>query len=598
MLIRILVILICLCATSSFAKIEVIRPDAISDADTFDSTGSGNTKTIMLTDQTDGNYIFSPSVNTDRYTLGDLVATDIDVVDSVVFHWRGQDNGNGANKIQVSARINTDVSGGVNTNLTTSWVDYSDSFTAPPGSRGTWDAFEVDSLVFQIACSQIGNGREARVTECSVVVWYSSSDRTLMFPEKDDACLTSSNFDHDLLRKSAMQNDTAFMFNDDGFTVNDFWKTGNAVTTYHKINNDDWETGGFGVFLDVVHVKADCSLRVRIQRHNSSCVLQESTPYFPASGAKLLIDTTGHYEFQIPQHDWSSGACGDELTVEFEWINALFEADDSVWIRYGSAFTYFEHEIEINKGGCPAGEGAGDCALGDDTDILTLTPNDSGPLNQFVNVGGAGNKILAIADAVDANYMMEDGASQQQNVRVTGITEPADFVSYDSVTIVFRAQRNPAGTGGTRVRLRTRLEDSTNTALFCENTYSNIRFNSWLDFLGDRELTISGAPSGNNTCEGTLDEAAIERMAIRFIMAQLTSGFECRVTSVDMIVCYTFSAAGGAEQNFRRIRMIKMGSVDDKTIWDTYFEQELAVNDEYETSVTFGFPSQGWVWGG
>ena len=80
-----IVIFICFCATSSFAAFEIIKPDGISDADNWDSTGSGATKTIRITDQTDGNYIFIlGTIAQDRYTLGDLTATDVDEVDSVV----------------------------------------------------------------------------------------------------------------------------------------------------------------------------------------------------------------------------------------------------------------------------------------------------------------------------------------------------------------------------------------------------------------------------------------------------------------------------------------------------------------------------------
>ena len=122
MLIRFLFIFICLCATSSFATFEVIRPDAIGDLDQWDSTGSGNTKTIMLTDQTDANYIFAPnpSGDVDRYTLGDMVATDVDVVDSIVVYYTGQDNGSGNTKIQLAIRIGTDETTVNTVNLSTS----------------------------------------------------------------------------------------------------------------------------------------------------------------------------------------------------------------------------------------------------------------------------------------------------------------------------------------------------------------------------------------------------------------------------------------------------------------------------------------------
>ncbi len=578
---------ICLCATSAFATFEIIDPVSIGASDTFDST-SGGTKPTILTDQDEATYIFrSNSTGTDIYNIGDLTATDIETIDSVIIHYKAQDNGAGNNRVRIDARIKDDITQGSAISLTTSWVDYSESFTTPPGSRGTWDDFEVDSLLVQIVCTAINSAREVRVAECSVVVWYSSNGRTLMYPQKDDACLAGTNYDHDLLRKSAMLNDTAFTFVANGSAANDYWKSGDASTAYHKMNNDDWETGGFGIFLDVIHVKADCSLGVRIQRYNSSCVLQESTPFYPASGAEILVDTTGHYEIQIPQYDWSSGACGDELVVNFQWSNALFEADDSVWVLYGSADTYFEHEITINSSGCPSEEGSGDCAGQPTTDTVGALPDQEGALQEFINVGGA-DKITSISDDVDANYMMEDAQNQQQEVQFAAISEPGDFSQYDSISVIFRAKKDALGGG--RTRIRTQLQDSTDITKECNDVYSNINQTAFVDF---EPLTVSGLPSGTDACEGSITTAGINTLEAKFTVLNLPSGKEVWVTSVDLIICYTMA---GDEQNFRKIRMIKMGKLDDKTIWDTYFDQALVIKDEYETSVTFGMPSKKWMW--
>ncbi len=587
-------ILICLVAVSVSAKIEVIEPSAIGTVDQWDSTGSGATKTIRITDGSESNYIFSPTANdSDRYVMGDLVATDIDVVDSLVLWVKAQDNGNGNNRITIAILINTDATTSSALALTTSWVDYSLSLTTPPGSRGTWDDFEVDSAIFVVVATAMGSSREARVAICSSQVFYSSNERTLMHPEKDDACLSGANFDHDLRRKADMQNDTAFVSQINGQADgSDYWKTGDAITAYHKMNNDDWETGGFGIFLDVVHVKSDCSLLVRVQRYNSSCALQESTPFFPASGAKLLIDTTGLYEFQIPQHDWTAGACGDELAIQFQWSNAIGQADDSVWVLYNGGETYFEHEIVINAG-CPAEEGAGDCAGQSTTDTTLTLPDLEGTIAQFVNVGAAANLIAAIKDAFpadSANYMMEDVLAQQQEVTFAGISDPADLSVYDSITVQVRARRSALGGG--QVRFRTQLQDSTDVTNECNDVYTSLKSITFLPF---EPLTVSGLPSGTDACEGAITTAGINTLEAKFSVQSLASGKEVHITNVDLIVCYTI--AGGDQLN-RRIRMIKMGKIDDKTVWDIYHDQKLRQEDTYEISATYGLLDKEWLWGG
>lgn len=591
-----IVVFLCFCATSAFGLVEVIEPSAIGIIDQYDSAGSGATKTIRLTDGSESNYIFSPTADdSDLYVLGDLVATDIDVVDSLVLHVKAQDNGNGNNRIVIGIRIKTDTDESSTIALTTSWVDYSLSLTTPPGSRGTWDDFEVDSSIFLVRTAAIGASREVRVAICSVQVFYSSNERTLMTPEKDDACLTSLGrlFDHDLRRKSAMQNDTAFVVVDASTVTSTHWKTGDAVTAYHKMNNDDWETGGFAVHIEVVHVLSDCSLTVRIQRYNSSCALQESTPFFPASGAQILVDTTGHYEVQVPQFDWAAGACGDELSVQFRWDNPVGEAQDSVWILYGGADTYFEHEIIINGTGCGAEAGAGDCAGQPSTDTTLTLPDQEGGIAQFVNVGAAANLIAAISDAFptdSANYMMEDVLSQQQEVQFAGISDPADLGAYDSITVQVRARRSALGGG--QVRFRTQLQDSTDVSNECNDIYVSLKSITFVTF---EPLTVTGLPSGGDACEGAITTAGINTLEAKFSVQALASGKEVHITNVDLIICYTIE--GGA--NFRRIRMIKqMGRLDDRTIWDTYHDQTLRVEETYEISVTYGMLGQEWLWGG
>jgi hypothetical protein len=153
-----------------------LAPDALLTPKDWDSTGSG-TKLQMITDATDGNYIFSTNTDdSDYYSLADFNYSTYefgDVIDSLKLWIKAQDNGTGTTRIIRKVVIGSDTTSGATLNTTTSWVDYSMLLTTPPGSRGTWDAWEVDSVRLGFI-SNIG-ASDVRITNCSTVVYITKA---------------------------------------------------------------------------------------------------------------------------------------------------------------------------------------------------------------------------------------------------------------------------------------------------------------------------------------------------------------------------------------------------------------------------------------
>lgn len=159
---------------------QTLDPDGKGTVNNWDSTGTG-TKVQMITDATDGNYIYSSSVIAkprDYYTLEDFTLSTYefgDIIDSVKLFTTAQDNGTGNNQYRPNVRVGADSTLGTGVLPSTSWVQYTDIFTAPPGSRGTWDVWEIDSLQVAYEVITLGAIQAIRVTNCSTVVYITKA---------------------------------------------------------------------------------------------------------------------------------------------------------------------------------------------------------------------------------------------------------------------------------------------------------------------------------------------------------------------------------------------------------------------------------------
>ena len=137
----------------------------------------------LITDGIDGDYIFAnTSGQVARIVVADQTGIPADAtVDSVGIRWRGQDNGSGNNRQRLRLRMdgNANYCDGANQSLTTSWVTYEEFFTQAPSAGGScgnsWTRERVDSINVQLTCTSVGAGKEVRVTELDIDVYYTEA---------------------------------------------------------------------------------------------------------------------------------------------------------------------------------------------------------------------------------------------------------------------------------------------------------------------------------------------------------------------------------------------------------------------------------------
>ena len=174
---------------------QTLDPDANPSPSQWDSTATG-TKLSSITDATDANYIFSPvsTVDTDAFALQDFTLSTYefgDVIDSLKLFIRAQKVGIPATTFLPQILIGSDVLSGSSIGLTTSWVGYTRVFTVPPGSRGTWDAWELDSTKVRFVTDEVHG--EARITQCSTVVYITKQFTKIAIPPRSWPTLSTSN---------------------------------------------------------------------------------------------------------------------------------------------------------------------------------------------------------------------------------------------------------------------------------------------------------------------------------------------------------------------------------------------------------------------
>ena len=137
----------------------------------------------LITDGVDGNYIYANnSGQVARIVVADQTGIPADAtVDSVGIRWRGQDNGSGNNRQRLRLRMdgNANYCDGANQSLTTSWVTHEEFFTQATSAGGTcgnsWTRERVDSINVQLTCTSVGAGKEVRVTELDIDVYYTEA---------------------------------------------------------------------------------------------------------------------------------------------------------------------------------------------------------------------------------------------------------------------------------------------------------------------------------------------------------------------------------------------------------------------------------------
>lgn len=553
----------------SFGAIENIKPESIGDTDTWDSTGSGSTKTIRITDKIPANYIFTPTdENIDRYELTDLAnALSDDTIDSIVITVTAQDNGSGNNRMLFGVRIGTDQTVTDNLALTTSWVEYSLSVTTPPGSRGTWDDFEIDSLVGVVQCKAIGGSKEVRVTEFTVLVFYTPDEMNIIYPNEVAGCKTGTDFGEELVRRKPFVVDTIESITPATEEGTDYFTTRTGVP-----NNSAWETGGFRFYMNVTKNVGLDSVKVRINRMNSDCTaIEESTPYTTVQN----ISGTGEKVIVIAQHNWTDGSTADLMQIELVWSNPSGEATDELFFLVGdSNVTRLETEVTI---GGVALKGPDDCATVD-TLIPDLAVDPANDLWEETDLGGDKVHTVTDNDTTLPHWIDEINAG---HVQAFSFTEPTiaagDAVSHFFIELI--ADKSGGGRG--QIFSRMRMTDNAN---FCDGSLHTMK-QAMLIYAD----SFDAVPSGNQLCAGTLDSASLDSIEVYIIAFRIPTGTnELRVAEVNLIACYT---AADGEILGRRRKINLMGKNDIQK------QQELATTGQLRFTIIFGKPKK-WIWSG
>lgn len=128
---------------------------------------------LLVTDASDVTYIYEDTAgHIQDFALTDPTGIDAeDSIDSVNVVWRGQDTGAGTNQARVNLYLTGNTSNGSTTALTTSWTEYTDSFSDKPGGSG-WTIDDINGLEVQTECVSIAKNREVRCSKIYVRVYY------------------------------------------------------------------------------------------------------------------------------------------------------------------------------------------------------------------------------------------------------------------------------------------------------------------------------------------------------------------------------------------------------------------------------------------
>lgn len=140
-----------------------------------------NEKVYVVTDFNDAEYIYSSTGASQLYTLtnSSSVIPDGATIDSFVIYTTAQvENDAGVDRIRHRVRMdgNSNYCDGANIDLTNSWTVYSEKFSATPTSGGVCDGVLTEARMDSLNIQYLDvTGDENRITQCSVLVWYTES---------------------------------------------------------------------------------------------------------------------------------------------------------------------------------------------------------------------------------------------------------------------------------------------------------------------------------------------------------------------------------------------------------------------------------------
>lgn len=114
-----------------------------------------------------------------------------------------------------------------------------------------------------------------------------------------------------------------------------------AWTIADDPNNADWETGTITVEVEVTTASSAIDLLFTASRVNSSGAVQETSGF---SNTETL-SSTGSYNFTIPSKDWSAGAVGDRIRINYRFTNTSLHGNNTVAFEANTDLT--EHVTQI-----------------------------------------------------------------------------------------------------------------------------------------------------------------------------------------------------------------------------------------------------------
>ena len=121
--------------------------------------------------------------------------------------------------------------------------------------------------------------------------------------------------------------------------------------TVSKPNNDNaWETGTHTVEVNVTGASMNLMLSMRVERVNSSCVVQATGT---ATGEQAL--TGGIKTFTLTAPIWGTSACSDELRYVYIFRNTDTMMSLTVTIATGTTDTEHTSPITEDAGTCVGG---------------------------------------------------------------------------------------------------------------------------------------------------------------------------------------------------------------------------------------------------
>jgi hypothetical protein len=379
---KLLFLFVILLACSAQAGYEIIYPESVGTKDEWTNVG-GADKIASLIDTVMANYIRAANNSTDdtqEVNMADLtVAENNDVIDSVRVVWCAWEVGAGANiSARASIMINTDVLNGttraLDPDIGDGCTEYVESFTSPPGSRGTWDIVEVDSLVTRLAVTASSAGDHPRVNYLYVEVFFTAEVRYAYYlTDNIDFLCTGDIGDRQLpsfsptldtlkIEVTATASDKTFLF------------TGTGT------HPAEWPTGGFSVRFKVIDYAETPQFQIVVRRKSTGCVTEESTVAFPIAG-NLTIDSIGNYVVDVSSKDWAAGTA--YILVEFQFDNAAGQPTDSVYIEMGGVTSAVLCEVPFSSVVQGTGSGSGS---GANWDALCSNIEDTVEGNSFQQV--------------------------------------------------------------------------------------------------------------------------------------------------------------------------------------------------------------------